>query len=329
MPSAKTRIPIEASPTARTLAWESTQEELYELGGADRKNFLNAYVTQDIKNLAVDRTTAAAFLTQKGKLVSTVRVLHLPERILLLFPQGYGAKTEAHLATYLMFADVTLKKLEGEFAHFALAGPKARSLLEARLGLPLEPAAQTVARARWGEAEVLLFPHSDDPERWDLLAPAAAAPMLRDPISAWRKAGELDEAVPEALELRRLELGIPKLGVDMGEDNLVAEVGLDARATSFNKGCYLGQETTARVQSRGHVNRKLTRVRLDQAFSGALPVEVFQGDKKVGMLTSAAESPRYGGWIGLATVALSAWENSEEIYVPLNQKKISLRPTET
>ncbi|KAB2835953.1 hypothetical protein F9K50_12350, partial [bacterium] len=158
MPSAETRIPIEASPTAETLAWESTQEELYELGGAGRKNFLNAYVTQDIKNLAVDRVTAAAFLTQKGKLVSTVRVLHLPERILLFFPQGYGAKTESHLATYLMFADATLKRLEGEFAHFAFAGPKARSLLEARLGLPLEPAAQAVARGRWGEAEGLLFP---------------------------------------------------------------------------------------------------------------------------------------------------------------------------
>ncbi|MCC6271847.1 MAG: hypothetical protein IT572_00145 [Deltaproteobacteria bacterium] len=325
MANPKTRIPIEAFPAAETLAWESTQEELYELGGADRKNFLNAYVTQDIKNLAVDRTTAAAFLTQKGKLVSTVRVLHLPERILLIFPEGYGAKVEAHLATYLMFANAALKRIDGEFAHFALAGPKAKALLEARLGRPLAPAAQAVARATWDETEVLLFPHSDDPERWDLLAPASAAPMLRNQIFAWRKTGELEETSPEALERRRLELGLPKLGVDMGEDNLVAEVGLDERATSFNKGCYLGQETTARVQSRGHVNRKLTRVRLGQAFSGPLPVDLFQGEKKVGVLTSAAESPRYGGWIGLATVALSAWENSEEIYVPLNQKKISLR----
>ncbi len=324
MPSAETKIPIEASPTAETLAWEETQEDLYELGGADRKNFLNAYVTQDIKNLAVDRATSAAFLTQKGKLVSTVRVLHLPERILLLFPQGYGAKTESHLATYLMFANVTLKKLEGEFAHFAFAGSKARSLLEARLGLPLEPAAQALARAQWGGAEVLLFPHPDDPERWDLLAPVAATPVLRDQISAWRKTGELDEAAPEALERRRIELGIPKLGVDMGEDNLVAEVGLDERATSFNKGCYLGQETTARVQSRGHVNRKLSRVRLDQAFSGTLPVEVFQGDKKVGMLTSAAESPRYGGWIGLATVALKAWEVPEKIFAAAGDGKIPI-----
>lgn len=324
MPSAETRIPIEASPTARTLAWEENQEELYELSGADRKNFLNSYVTQDIKNLAVDRVTAAAFLTQKGKLVSTVQALNLPERILLLFPRGYGAKTEAHLATYLMFANASLKRIEGEFAHFALAGPRTKALLETRCDLTLVPEARTVARARWGETEVLLFPHPDDPERWDLLAPAAATPMLRDQISAWRSAGELEEAAPEALELRRLELGLPRLGVDMGEDNLVAEVGLDERATSFNKGCYLGQETTARVQSRGHVNRKLTRVRLDQAFSGPLPVEVFQGDKKVGMLTSAAESPRYGGWIGLATVALSAWENPKKVFAAGGHGKVFL-----
>jgi folate-binding protein YgfZ len=108
----------------------------------------------------------------------------------------------------------------------------------------------------------------------------------------------------------------------MGEDNLVAEVGLDLSATSFNKGCYLGQETTARVQSRGHVNRKLVRLRW-QGQLPKCPAELFQGEKKVGTLSSAAESPKAGS-VGLGTVALAAWEKPEEIFFKDGDKEIAI-----
>lgn len=323
MAQPETIFPNAVTSSAETLVWEPKDEEIYELSGVDRKNFLNSYVTQDIKNLGIDRIAAAAFLTQKGKLVSTARVLNLPDRILLFFPQGYGARIEAHLATYLMFANVTLKKMVGKFSQFALCGPKARGLLQDWLGAELPDQDRSIFRSGDGESETLAFPDLNYPDGWRILATDTSARALRERISVVEKSGAAVLADAPRLELLRIEAGVPKMGTDMGEDNLVAEVGLDASATSFNKGCYLGQETTARVQSRGHVNRKLTQVRIDQAFSGSLPVELFQGEKKVGLLTSAVESPKYGGWIGLATVALSAWESSEPIFAVLGKQRIT------
>ena len=321
MPSAETIAPRESTPSEDTLVWECGEEDLYELSGADRKNFLNAYVTQDIKNLAPDRVASAAFLTQKGKLVSPTRVLNLPEKIWLLFPKGYGPKTESHLSIYLMFASVSLKDVGEAWGHFAVWGPKARELCETWVGLALNPENPALTRAPLADGELLLFPHPDFAERWDILAPASLRDTLREQFEVWKTHGETVTASPEALERRRIEAGVPKMGQDMGEDNLVAEVGLDRSATSFNKGCYLGQETTARVQSRGHVNRQLLKVKLDQAFSGDLPVEILQGGKKVGTLTSIEKSFRFNGWIGLATVALSAWDNPDPLQIPQKEGK--------
>jgi len=297
------------------IAWEIKEEDRRPLRGAGRVSFLNSYVTQDIKGLARDGVALGAFLTQKGKLVSEVTLLNLEEKILLLFPPGYGAKVESHLATFLMFADATLDPPSQDEAHFAVAGPEAIPVLTS-LGLPVsEGPANTLQRLSYAGTQVLAFPSLHfGAQAWELLVPSAAAEEFRAALAAEAARGTLGSPTREEIESRRIEAGIPKMGVDMGEDNLVAEVGLDERATSFNKGCYLGQETTARVQSRGHVNRKLTRLRLNANFAGPFPVDLLQGEKKVGALTSVAISPRLGGPIGLGTVQLSAWENNEPIY---------------
>lgn len=322
MPNTETIIARETIPSEDTLVWESEGEDLYELSGAERKNFLNSYVTQDIKNLAPDRIAPAAFLTQKGKLVSPVQVLNLSEKIWLIFPKNYGKKTEAHLSIYLMFASVSLHALGETWGHFAVWGPKARELCEIWLGNSLNPEKQAIHHASLGSEEILLFQHPDFAERWDIFAPASLKARLRAQFEDWQGRGVALAASPEVLERRRIEAGIPKMGQDMNEDNLVAEVGLDRAATSFNKGCYLGQETTARVQSRGHVNRQLLRVKLDQAFSDALPVEILQGEKKVGTLTSIEKSSRFSEWVGLAMLSLSARDNPDPLYIPQKEGNI-------
>ncbi len=304
---------------AANFVWEIAPEDRYELDGAGRVAFLNSYVTQDIKNLPAGGVTTAAFLTQKGKLVSEARILNLGQKFLLLFPAGFGSKVEAHLATFLLFAEASLKNCSGQYAHFALSGPRAGDLLKS-LGLMAPSPAETgLVQVAWQNSEAILYPSNPfGKPGYELLVAASLAPQVRQGL---REASWLPG---EELERLRIEAGLPKMGVDMGEDNLVAEVGLDERATSFNKGCYLGQETTARVQSRGHVNRKLVRVRLSEAYPGPLPVELRQGEKTVGTLTSAALSPTVGGTLGLATVQLAAWEQGEGIYFPGPTGKIGV-----
>ncbi|MCE9623892.1 MAG: hypothetical protein K8R69_00340 [Deltaproteobacteria bacterium] len=308
-------------------AWlELSAEQIFELTGDERKTFLNAYITQDIKNLGMDRLAQGAFLTQKGKLVSESWVLNLSDKILLLFPPGFGERVEKHLATFLMFANVTFRNVSQDWAHFALLGPKVGEFWKALTAQEIPTAEGPLQKIHWEGVPLLAFVSPRfGTKAVEALLPAHMGPAFRERLASLQPEGleKLSEAARETL---RLEAGIPKMGVDMGEEHLVAEVGLNEGATSFTKGCYLGQETTARVQSRGHVNRRLIPLQLSGISEAALPLEIFQGEKKVGILTSAVKSPKFGAAIGLGTVSLQALENSEELFAANAEGKNLIQP---
>jgi folate-binding protein YgfZ len=98
----------------------------------------------------------------------------------------------------------------------------------------------------------------------------------------------------------RVEAGIPLFGVDFGEDNLPQEIGRDRKGISFTKGCYLGQETVARIDALGHVNQQLVGVRFSEGTSPTASLELVAGGAAVGNLTSATYSPRLHVPLGLA-----------------------------
>jgi folate-binding protein YgfZ len=109
----------------------------------------------------------------------------------------------------------------------------------------------------------------------------------------------LEPASLDAAELIRIESGRPRHGLDMSDENLPGELGLEERAISFTKGCYVGQEPVARMHYKGHPNRHLRGLRLTQPAEAGKPLR-FEG-KKVGAITSAAVSPALGP-IALALV---------------------------
>ena len=103
-----------------------------------------------------------------------------------------------------------------------------------------------------------------------------------------------------AFEKARIEADTPLYGRDIGEDNLPQEVGRNAQAISFSKGCYLGQETVARIASLGHVNQLLAGVRFDGHTVPPAGTELTADGKAVGRVTSAALSPKLGCPLALA-----------------------------
>ncbi len=296
--------------------------EILELRGPGRVDFLNSYNTQDIKSLPAAKGGYGAILTQKGKLVSDTWILHLKEKILLLVETGFSQKVLDHLKTFLMFADATLEDRTQAWVHLGIFGDQAIGALPSDWEIKAELG--QLQAAEWEGKEIWLF-YSDrfGIPGWEILGPTEIEPKLTKRI---RDAG-LKEIPRLTLEGFRIEAGIPRMGVDMREDHLVAEVGLDKRATSFNKGCYLGQETTARLNSQGHANRALTRLKLAQSYLGPLPAEIRAGEKTVGQLTSVAMSPRFGGPIGLGVVHRMAWEGEGKIFIegpegPIELEKI-------
>jgi folate-binding protein YgfZ len=98
----------------------------------------------------------------------------------------------------------------------------------------------------------------------------------------------------ETLEVLRIEAAVPKWGVDMDENTIPNEAGLEARAISYDKGCYIGQETVARIKTYGHVNRRLIQCQVQSAQEPQRGDKIFEGEGEVGHVTSAVRSLRLG-----------------------------------
>jgi len=119
-----------------------------------------------------------------------------------------------------------------------------------------------------------------------------------------------------AFETARIEAGIPRFGVDMDETNIPLECGIEARAVSYRKGCYIGQEVINRIHSIGHVNRQLRRLRLADELT-ALPArgaKLFQSGKEVGCITSAVKSPAKSANLALGYVRREADQPGSELH---------------
>lgn len=285
-------------PSLETAAWcdLSGSEEIYRLTGEEREDFLSNYSTQDIKSLGPGKAALNAFLTQKGKLVTDAVVLNTDGAFLLFWARGYGEKVLEHLKVYLDFSEVEFGEATQDYFHVVLVGKESASRFTAgKLG----SMGWHFSTDRFGLPSV------------ELVGPREKQEAVVQELNSL----EIPKTDHEAMEYYRIKGGIPKMGVDMDQNHLVAEVGLDRRATSFNKGCYLGQETTARVDTRGHVNRKLERFHLKQMPS-SLPVPIHQGEKAVGTLTSACPSPNGEQILGLGIIQTKALESKEALTCP-------------
>jgi folate-binding protein YgfZ len=122
----------------------------------------------------------------------------------------------------------------------------------------------------------------------------------------------------QAFETARIEAGIPRFGVDMDETNLPLECGIEQRAISFNKGCYIGQEVINRIHSVGHVTRELRGLRLADPASAELPLplrgdKLFHNGREIGFVTSAVKSPALGANIALGYVRREANQIGTEL----------------
>jgi tRNA-modifying protein YgfZ len=263
------------------------------LTGAAAKEFLNGQVTNDVEALNSGQGVYAAFLSHKGKMLGDLRVLDRGDELLLDTERVALQELFNMIRRFKVGFDVELHKRTVERGLLSLLGPRAREVAGVT-GLG-QAEHDNVA----GEVEGIpaLFVATD--VGVDLLCDAADTGRLRAALEA-RGAAPVDEAAVEAL---RVERGRPRYGIDLDEGTIPQEAGLNERAVSFTKGCYVGQETVARLHYRGKPNRHLRGLRL--SGPAATGDELRLGDKVVGRLGSVAVSPVHGP-IALAIVRREA-----------------------
>jgi folate-binding protein YgfZ len=277
------------------------------VGGADAAEYLQGQLTNDIEALEPDEGCYAALLDRKGHLQADMRVLRLDngassasrpgapsatgEIWLDLEPETTG-RVLKHLRTYSIGRDVEIDDVGSEWAITSLIGPAAGRVAGfERLG----PEHRQAFR-NWEGVEVLGVATDLG---IDLITRAEGAAALRELLVA---AGAV-EVSEDAAEILRVESGRPRFGRELSEATMPAEAGLEERAISFTKGCYIGQEPVARLHYRGKPNRHLRGLRLRAPAEPGQALSL--GEKEVGRIGTAAISPALGP-IALAVVRREA-----------------------
>jgi folate-binding protein YgfZ len=326
------------------------------LVGADRARFLHGQVTNDVKKLQTGEGCYAAITTAKGKMESDLNIFALADELLLDFEPGLMEKISQRLEKFIVADDVQIVDVLPHYGLLSVQGPKAETVVSALdlfAEIPARPLASVKASdATLGEiylannARLFSFPlpakrgenqgegqnrsssprpsppfHGGERESilagFDLFIPNNSLGAVADKLIVAAKQAGGRACGWQAFETARIEAGIPRFGADMDETNIPLECGIESRAVTYTKGCYIGQEVINRIHSVGHVNRELRGLRLHDPAGAGLPLPqrgdklIFNG-KEVGHVTSAVKSPVFGN-IALGYVRREADQIGNEL----------------
>jgi aminomethyltransferase len=275
---------------------------ILSVSGERAGDMLHGLVTNDVKDLPVGGGLYAFMLTPKGRPVAEMRILRLEERFWLDMPSSCLEPAVAHLRKYLppifaTFEETVTRRVE-------VIGPLAAAAIDAWAGTSVTTGLDSLASRplQVDELQVLLARREAiEGPGYDIYVPDSEREEVRSGLSASVSEVGGREIGFDAWEIMRVERGIPTFGTDYGEENLAQEAGQDARAISFDKGCYTGQEVVARIHFRGHVNRILRGFRLIEPSAGgseapalAADQPLFEGARERGVITSSVDSPLLG-----------------------------------
>lgn len=263
------------------------------LTGDDRKAFLNGQVTNDVEALEPGQGCYAAFLTPKGKMLGDLRILDAGEELLVDTERVALQALFDLIRRFSIGHAVELHKRTLESGLLSLVGPQARDVAGA--GALPEAEHSHVAGEIGGRPVRLIATDAGV----DVLCAAADT----EAVAAALRAAGAEAISEEQAEVLRVERGRPRYGVDLDDSVIPQEAGLNDRAVSFTKGCYVGQETVARLFYKGKPNRHLRGIRLPAPAEPGTPLTL-EG-KEVGRVSSPVVSPHLGP-VALALVRREA-----------------------
>jgi glycine cleavage system T protein len=281
------------------------------VSGSEAVQFLNGLITNDMKTLEVGSWMPAAFPNVQGRLIASVRVIRLKDegtdkKVCPTFLIDTEAAThETVLKTierFTLAGDFRVKDKTNETVMLSVQGQKAASVVGSVLGeAAVVLAPHAVRQISWQQAgataDVIgIHASHTGQDGFDLLVDNDHASSL---WNALHQAGAQPVGY-DALEILRIEAGLPRYGIDMDDTNVVTETNLDD-AVSYTKGCYIGQEIIARIKYRGHVAKKLSGLMFERtvATEGGAVVNSADG-KEIGRITSVTDSPKLNRTIALA-----------------------------
>ncbi len=297
-----------------------------EVTGKDRVLFLHHILSNDIKSLGLGSGCYAALLTAQGRILADMSVYVFANSILLEVEGGLEKKLILNLEKLRVTEEVEFTDVTGRSILLSLQGQKSEALVGALIHGPvmvtqeyhhtnfqiLDTPATLIRRSVTGERGFHLLIANE---------PGKGEPIVKRIMEVGRLYG-LRPVGLGAYEILRIEAGIPRYGVDMTEETILSETGLEGTAASETKGCYPGQEVVARIKAYGGLNRKLSGLVFDK---GALPRngdKILSGAQEIGFVTSACHSPVLGRGIALGYLKKGEYAVGDEVIIGATPQQI-------
>ncbi len=279
---------------------------------------MHGQVTNDVNSLGPGQGCYAALITAKGRMQSDLNLWCLDFELLLDFEPGFTGVVSERLEKYIISEDVQVTDVAPLYRLLSVQGPKAAEVVRsAGLCDQLPEKVFTLLKdgdATKGDIYVMNLPRFGS-AGFDVFVPVAAFDALAEQLLSATESSGGRLSGWNASEIIRVECGIPRFGIDMDETNIPLEAGLESRAISFNKGCYIGQEVISRIRTYSEVQKSLRGLRLPDDLP-ALPQKgdkLFHEGKEAGYLTSAVASPRLRANIALGYVRKGLNEVGDEL----------------
>ena len=254
--------------------------------GEDRRSYLHNLLTNDIEGLSAGSVRYAALLTPQGRMITDMHVFERGDALLMTVPRALATSIRDRLEQFVFSEDVQVEDVTDATVHIGIYGPTADDV---RNALPAETTLVVTSSDEFG------LPG------WEVVVDREQKPGLMEALA---RAGALPVSM-EVVEVCRVEAGVPRFLVDMTEETIPLEAGIEDRAISLTKGCYPGQEIIIRVLHRGggRVARRLVRIGL--AAGSRVPVRgalLHAQARLIGTVTSAVDSPAFGRPVALGYV---------------------------
>lgn len=301
-------VPAGYADLRRRLAWgDLGVRSVVIVRGPDAVRFLDNFTTAALSPLAVTAGTEGFFADARGWVLAIATMLRIDDGVWIDAAPGLSAALCGHLERHHIRERLELVNESDAHRFMIIAGPEAEAWLNERFEGRLPEMRLHHASGLLGHVPTVIV-------RVDWFGPVGFLVRVRatdhDSLASWLRAQDVAEATPEAWETARIEAATPHPG-DLPEKTLPQEVGRDQRAISFTKGCYLGQETVARIDALGHVNRRFVAIAIDNGRrhgTGKTDEDMIVrcGDEIVGRLTSVCFSPILGCDLGLGLVQSKA-----------------------
>ena len=318
--------PIEEHHAVRTGAGiiDLSYRGRFWLTGEDRATFLHRINSNDVEGLEVGEGNCATMLTNRGKIISDMKVC--------AFEDGIGITTNAEtteilfkeLDKYIIADDVNLEDCTDRTGVIATHGPKSMHLVHTCLGIDVTGLREYHSVCHEVDGRSIACTRSDETGEigYELYVAAESMGWLWDTLLATGREFDAKPIGLTALNSLRIEAGIPRYGAELTDSVIPLEAELE-HAIDFEKGCYIGQEIVARMKYRGHPNRLLRGFEIECDTPPAQNDLIFGNDKEIGWITSAVSSPSLDKTIALGYVRMAYTDAGSKVKIMAGDEAVN------